>query len=237
MRPRTLVAPLALLLWPAAPHAADNDRPATPTQLAALVRQLGDDSYLKREAASRALAALGAPALPALRKAAASADPEVRRRAARLVTGAHQQALERALAAVDGTWAAESETEDGKTTTLGGDTRITIRFERTGAGCEVRRESGQSLASLTATWQVVDATATPPKIDLMFSRERTFRGAYRIDGDRLTLCGVDRSESEAQRPAALEAKEGDGRYLIRLKRVKGPAPEPARVVQAPALSR
>jgi uncharacterized protein (TIGR03067 family) len=237
MRPRTLVASLALLLWPTAPHAAANDRPATPTQLAALVRQLGDDSYSKREAASKVLGALGAPALPALRRAAASADPEVRRRAARLVTRAHQQALERELTKLEGTWAAESETEDGKTTALGGDTRITIRFERAGAGCQIRHESGQSLAGLTGTWRVVGATATPPKIDLVFSPTRTFRGAYRIDGDRLTLCGVDRSESESQRPAAFEAKGGDGRYLIRLKRVKGPAPEPARVVQGPALSR
>jgi len=47
----------------------------------ALVRQLGDDSFVKREAAFRALVDAGDPALPALNKAAESADAEVRWRA------------------------------------------------------------------------------------------------------------------------------------------------------------
>ncbi len=49
---------------------------------AALVRQLGDRAYAAREAAGKALVALGEPALVALRAAAADPDPEVRRRAA-----------------------------------------------------------------------------------------------------------------------------------------------------------
>jgi HEAT repeat protein len=48
---------------------------------AALVRQLGDDSYERRQQASDALAALGPVAVPHLRRAANDADPEVRRRA------------------------------------------------------------------------------------------------------------------------------------------------------------
>jgi len=47
----------------------------------ALVRQLGDDSFARREAAFRALVDVGDNALPALNKAARSPDPEVRWRA------------------------------------------------------------------------------------------------------------------------------------------------------------
>jgi WD40 repeat protein len=54
-------------------------------RIAGLIRQLGDDQFARREAASRALEAVGEPALEALRKAAASsADPEVRQRASRV---------------------------------------------------------------------------------------------------------------------------------------------------------
>ena len=47
----------------------------------ALVRQLGDNSFKTREAASHALVKLGERALPALREAAKDAEPEVRWRA------------------------------------------------------------------------------------------------------------------------------------------------------------
>jgi WD40 repeat protein len=51
-----------------------------------LIRQLGHENFREREAASRRLLAIGAPAWDALRKAvAASDDPEIRQRAARLV--------------------------------------------------------------------------------------------------------------------------------------------------------
>jgi hypothetical protein len=49
----------------------------------ALIRQLGDDSFEVREKASQALIAVGEPAVPFLREAAKSTDPEVVRRADR----------------------------------------------------------------------------------------------------------------------------------------------------------
>jgi RNA polymerase sigma factor (sigma-70 family) len=58
----------------------------SPERIAALIRQLGDDAFAKREAASKELEAIGVPALAALMKASASDDPEVRRRAAELHT-------------------------------------------------------------------------------------------------------------------------------------------------------
>jgi hypothetical protein len=63
----------------AAPEASDAAR------VAALVRQLGSESYAEREAAMAALDAAGEPALDALREAARGKDPEVRRRAVLLV--------------------------------------------------------------------------------------------------------------------------------------------------------
>jgi hypothetical protein len=55
-------------------------------QVSQLIKQLGDDEFAKREAASHALAKVGEPALAALRKAAAaSEDAEVRLRARRLI--------------------------------------------------------------------------------------------------------------------------------------------------------
>src|SRR5262245_31069946 len=51
-------------------------------RIARLIKQLGHDEFAKREAASEELEAIGAPALPALRKAAASGpDAETRSRA------------------------------------------------------------------------------------------------------------------------------------------------------------
>jgi hypothetical protein len=51
-----------------------------------LIKELGDDEFAKREAASKELAAMGPAALDALRKAAASSeDAEIRTRAARAI--------------------------------------------------------------------------------------------------------------------------------------------------------
>jgi hypothetical protein len=71
---------------PTGPAAAEMDR---------LIRQLGSDKFVEREAASKALEALGKVAVPLLRQALASADAEVRSRAKCLL-----QALEQK----DSTW-------------------------------------------------------------------------------------------------------------------------------------
>jgi formylglycine-generating enzyme required for sulfatase activity len=55
-------------------------------QVRELVEQLGDDSYERREAAGKALEELSDQALPALRKATDSNDPEVRLRARQLIS-------------------------------------------------------------------------------------------------------------------------------------------------------
>jgi hypothetical protein len=62
-----------------------------------LVGQLESESFQEWEAATRALRALGEKALPALKKAAASSDPEVQRRAARLLRPLEAQVRMRAI--------------------------------------------------------------------------------------------------------------------------------------------
>jgi hypothetical protein len=68
---------VSLALRAAAPPSASVKR---------LIRQLGSDSFDEREAASKALDRIGERALPALRKAAANPDLEIRKRSARLVS-------------------------------------------------------------------------------------------------------------------------------------------------------
>src|SRR3954470_22959735 len=69
----------ALLAGPA-------ESPADTPEITRWVRQLGDENFQRRDAASRALERIGEPALPALQRAAdSSGDLEVRRRAGELV--------------------------------------------------------------------------------------------------------------------------------------------------------
>jgi len=66
--------------------ALEPTKEAKPDRTAELIKQLGDDKFTKREAATKELKALGEPALPALQKAATSSkDAEIRLRASRLV--------------------------------------------------------------------------------------------------------------------------------------------------------
>jgi WD40 repeat protein len=81
-----------LLFWRAGAAGQDASPPPQAKKevdekaIRALIADLGDESFVKREAANKALAAMGRPALPLLRKTAAeAADLEVRERASQLV--------------------------------------------------------------------------------------------------------------------------------------------------------
>jgi hypothetical protein len=78
---RLLVYPaLGLALTAAALAEAPAER-GRADRIASLIKQLGDDEFANRQAASAGLEAIGEPALPALRKAADAPDLETRRRA------------------------------------------------------------------------------------------------------------------------------------------------------------
>ncbi|MFI5379129.1 MAG: HEAT repeat domain-containing protein [Tepidisphaerales bacterium] len=90
---RLLELCVLMALGGAAAFAADNPapaakppttRPADPAVIA-LISKLGDEDFKTREAATDELRKLGQPALPALKEAATSADPEVQARARSLI--------------------------------------------------------------------------------------------------------------------------------------------------------
>src|SRR5262249_27750700 len=68
-------------------------RPLAPEVMTRLIEQLGDRDYRLREQAERDLRSQGMAALPHLRKALSHRDPEVRRRAFRLIPGLEHSAL------------------------------------------------------------------------------------------------------------------------------------------------
>ena len=71
---------------PSAGESESKSKANEKTELARLIEQLGDQEFVKREAAGRALEAVGEPALDALVKAAKSnKDPEIRHRAENVI--------------------------------------------------------------------------------------------------------------------------------------------------------
>jgi uncharacterized protein (TIGR03067 family) len=175
-------------------------------RVARLIKQLGDDQFRKREAASKELIAIGEPALGALRKAATSHDaPEVRSRAEqviRAITGRAARADEERL---EGAWVGVSHEENG--------TEVPVRNK-------VVPAQGRSVATNAAgaevfrcTWRVIDATARPRQFDLVGPDGRVFQAIYQFDGTRLRYCG-----SYTQRPDGFSTKPGDGRYMATLTR-------------------
>jgi hypothetical protein len=85
--------------------AAEPDEEVLAARIARLIKQLGDDSFAQREAASGELEAIDAPAAPALRKAAdADDDPEIRVRAGRILQAIARHACQRELTKLSGSW-------------------------------------------------------------------------------------------------------------------------------------
>jgi hypothetical protein len=76
---------IALALGGALASGADPSPPPGTEKIDKLIGQLGSAMFMEREAATKALEALGAPALEALKKAAAGSEPEARRRAVELI--------------------------------------------------------------------------------------------------------------------------------------------------------
>ena len=88
----------------------DPGKEAAADRIARLIKQLGDDSFTKREAASKELEGIGAPAVAALRKAAASSDdPEIRWRAKRIEEAITEVAAKADLTKLQASWRFENE--------------------------------------------------------------------------------------------------------------------------------
>src|SRR5437899_1202424 len=85
-----LIACLALMAFNVAQAGAEDKPAVKPADIDRLIKELGSNTFDEREAAQKALAAIGYPALEPLRAAAKSKDEETRRRATVLVEGIEQ---------------------------------------------------------------------------------------------------------------------------------------------------
>ncbi len=191
-------------------------------RIARLVKQLGDDDFAKREAASKELDGIGEPALPALRKAAASSDdPEIRRRAERIVRDIAARALavaaKKEIAGLQGAWYSTS-TEEGGVRQSGENKADRHIF----SGEKWTHEVGGAVVQ-SGTIRIVEVGDKRVKIDFIgtegIGKGTTWVGLYERSGDELKWCGSYASQGLAS-PAALATKPGDGYFLRSLRREK-----------------
>jgi uncharacterized protein (TIGR03067 family) len=177
-------------------------------RIARLIQQLGDDDFDTREAATRALGAIGVPALAALRKATSSPDLEVRRRATRISQAITEAAARAELARLQGTWAVASYEIEGKrlpgkdrrsTMTITGDKWV-AKWARDDGGVQV--ESGilkianPEKGSFAVDFVHLDG---PHKGSTVFA-------IARVDRDTFKFCYHVRAEA---RPTGFVTKAGD----------------------------
>ncbi len=196
--------------------AASGPEKAAPQHIADLVARLGDEEFAAREAATAELERIGEPALPALRQAIATSDDlEIRHRAEGIVEEMDGRAGVRELARIEGAWAGVTSSENGQEKALEGDDALRLVL-RDGESVAV---NGRGAESCRCVWRVVDAAGTPGKIDLLTPDGRTFRMIYVLDADTLKYCGAY-ADNESGRPADFSTRDGDGRYMITLKRTK-----------------
>jgi hypothetical protein len=169
-------------------------------RIASLIQQLGDAEFSKREAASKELDTIGTAALEALRKAASGDNPEIRRRAGRLVQAIagrmHAAAAKTELPRWQGEWAGK----DGQ--------KMVIRKDQwassTGSG----------------TLKHIEIREGFTQVDLVVedgSKTKTCKMILHLDGDTLHSCG----SYEATRPT--EFKESANNIYIAWKRVEAQA--------------
>src|SRR5262249_6284004 len=124
-----------------------DDPPPDPAEVARLIRQLGDDSFSKREQASRRLAEMGEPALDALSVAAEKSDPDGRLRIYVVMRTIRKglYGADRLLEGHTDIVVCVAVSPDGRTAASGGSDRV-IRLWDLESGKEVRRLEGHTAA-------------------------------------------------------------------------------------------
>ncbi|MFO1521141.1 MAG: TIGR03067 domain-containing protein [Kiritimatiellia bacterium] len=197
------------------------DEPGTTVdaaQVARLIRQLGDDAFVNREAAGRELSAIGDPALAALKAAATgSDDPEIRIRAEGLVRAIQVELPKKALAMIEGTWIRQTAEANGKAAPKDNPPN---RYTFKGNSVSVR--SGDQVVQ-QATWTIAGVSDGAILVDYAITagvnQGVRVRGIYTLDNDELRWCY--RFEPQ-DRPAAFETKPGDNTSLVTMKRELDP---------------
>jgi uncharacterized protein (TIGR03067 family) len=184
--------------------------------VAHLIKQLGDDAFMTREAASKELDGIGESALDALRKAARSSDdPEIRRRADKILRAITGRVAEKVAKELDGTWHLITLQANG-VEVLGEDKAWTFtfrdgRFELQAAGKVYQ----------AGTVQVTDPFVSPRAADLTVSAEgggTAVAAIYAVEGDTLKYCSM--AGGTGRHPKELRAKQGDGCEYSVWRRVK-----------------
>src|SRR5207248_1587898 len=109
-----------------------------------------------------------------------------------------------------GTWVVVSATKDGKADDEIKGEKITFKDGKLTITTKKKDEQGTYKIDPAQKLKTIDVTEA--------GKDRTHRGIYKLDGDKLTLCVS--AEPEGQRPADFTAKEGEPHLLIELKREK-----------------
>jgi uncharacterized protein (TIGR03067 family) len=175
-----------------------------------LIKQLGDGAFARREAASKELEAIGAPALAALRKVAGSSDDaEVRLRAKRIDARVVEAAAKSELAKLQGVWTVVSYEVEGKqlpgkdkrsTMTITGDKWVAKWFKDEGGEVE------------SGILKIVNPEKSPLAVDFVHldgpHKGSTVFAIGRVDRDTFRFCYRDRAED---RPTEFVTKAGDTR--------------------------
>jgi uncharacterized protein (TIGR03067 family) len=151
-------------------------------RVARLVDQLGHKEFAKREAASKELQAIGEPARDALMKAAAGADPEVRRRAQKILDSfaarARAAAAKKELAAWQGEWVGN------------GNQKFIIKGDRWLWGDATTKPDDPSANRIVIVEVGKAATLTDMIVADGTAERKVCRAIFHLDGDTLHYCGT-----------------------------------------------
>jgi hypothetical protein len=168
-----------------------------------LIKQLGDDEFDKREAASKELKAVGVPALEALQKAEESSDDiEIRQRAKQLI---------RAITAEwQGTWECVADHYDGKLTVRNPPYTSRWSFE----GFDVIGQTSGDFVTVTqrGTLKIVESGEKYFKVNIEYTegegKGETLVGIADFREGQLRF-SFRRASSGAGRPDEFVTKTGD----------------------------
>jgi uncharacterized protein (TIGR03067 family) len=217
---RRLILLLITIQLAGASTCSSAEESASKERIARLIRQLGDESFKEREAATSELHAIGEPALEHLRTAAASNDDaEIRLRASQIVGGILARRLEIAakqeLDKLQGTWHSMS-TEANGAPLIGENKADKHHF----SGDKVTYEDGGRVMQIGKV-TIVEIGDNFVKIDFQitggYRPGDTWVGIYELHGDELKWCGGYTGDGVG-RPTAFGTKSGDGFFLRSLKR-------------------
>jgi hypothetical protein len=152
------------------------DKKPLTARIERLIKQLGDDEFAKREVASRELEEIDAPAIDALRQAAAMIDDlEIRTRAARVLKAIGAHACQRELTKWAGSW----KSSDG--------TWLKITGDRWSSGTPTFGPTAGTVRVTEIQERVVFAEFA---VDDGPTKGQTVNAIFRLDGDSLHYCGT-----------------------------------------------